>query len=145
MTVGSALALKGSGRLPVAVLGDGDFLMGATAIWTAAHHGVPLLMVVANNRSYFNDEVHQERVAIDRGRPVENKHVGQAIGEPDIDIAAIARAQGATAFGPVETIGALNETLAEAIQAAQSGKTVVVDARVEPGYSDDMAEGMTNN
>lgn len=145
MTVGSALALKGSGRLPVAVLGDGDFLMGATAIWTAAHHGVPLLIVVANNRSYFNDEVHQERVAIDRGRPVENKHVGQAIGEPDIDIAAIAGAQGATAFGPVETIGALNETLAEAIQAAQSGKTVVVDARVEPGYSDDMAEGMTNN
>jgi thiamine pyrophosphate-dependent acetolactate synthase large subunit-like protein len=145
MAVGSALALKGSGRLPVAVLGDGDFLMGATAIWTAAHHGVPLLIVVANNRSYFNDEVHQERVAIDRGRPVQNKHVGQAIGEPDIDIAAMARAQGATAFGPVETIKALKTALAEAIGAVQSGQTVVIDARVEPGYSDDMAEGMTNN
>lgn len=145
MAVGAALALKGSGRLPVAVLGDGDFLMGATAIWTAAHHEVPLLVVVANNRSYFNDEVHQERVARDRGRPVENKHVGQAIGDPDIDIAAIARAQGATAFGPVETIGALEETLAMAADAAKSGNTVVVDARVEPGYSDDMAQGMTNN
>ncbi len=145
MAVGSALALKGSGRLPVAVLGDGDFLMGATAIWTAAHHGVPLLIVVANNRSYFNDEVHQERVAIDRARPVENKHVGQAIGEPDIDIAAMARAQGATAFGPVESIEALKTALAEAIGAVQSGQTVVIDARVEPGYSDDMAEGMTNN
>lgn len=145
MAVGSALALRGSGRLPVAVLGDGDFLMGATAIWTAAHHRIPMLVVVANNRSYFNDEVHQERVAIDRSRPVENKHVGQAITEPDIDIAAIARAQGATAFGPVETIGALRATLIEAISATQSGKTVVVDARVKPGYSDDMAEGMTNN
>ena len=144
MAVGSALALKDSGRLPVAVLGDGDFLMGATAIWTAAHHGVPLLIVVANNRSYFNDEVHQERVAIDRGRPVENKHVGQAIREPDIDIAAIARAQGALAFGPVKTIGALKTTLEEAIAATRSGQTVVVDARVEPGYSDEMAEGMTN-
>ena len=50
MAVGSALALRGSGRLPVAVLGDGDFLMGATAIWTAAHHGVPMLVIVANNR-----------------------------------------------------------------------------------------------
>ena len=145
MAVGSALALRGSGRLPVAVLGDGDFLMGATAIWTAAHHGVPMLVIVANNRSYFNDEVHQERVAIDRSRSVENKHVGQAISEPDIDIAAIARAQGATAFGPVETIGALRATLIEAISAAHSGQTVVVDARVKPGYSDDMAEGMTNN
>ena len=119
--------------------------MGATAIWTAAHHRIPMLVVVANNRSYFNDEVHQERVAIDRDRPVENKHVGQAISEPDIDIAAIARAQGATAFGPVETIGALRATLIEAISAAQSGQTVVVDARVKPGYNDDMAEGMTNN
>lgn len=145
MAVGSALALKGSGRLPVAILGDGDFLMGATAIWTAAHHSVPMLVVVANNRSYFNDEVHQERVAKDRGRPVENKHVGQAIGEPDIDIAAMARAQGALAFGPVETIGDLRVTLSKAVAAAKSGKTVVVDVRVEPGYSDDMTEGMTNN
>jgi thiamine pyrophosphate-dependent acetolactate synthase large subunit-like protein len=145
MAVGSALALKGSGRLPVAVLGDGDFLMGATAIWTAAHHSVPMVVIVANNRSYFNDEVHQERVAKDRGRPVENKHVGQAISEPDIDIAAMARAQGALAFGPVKTIGDLRVALSEAVAAAKSKKTVVVDARVEPGYSDDMTEGMTNN
>lgn len=145
MAVGAALAMKGTDRLPVAVLGDGDFLMGATAIWTAVHHSVPMLIIVANNRSYFNDEVHQERVARDRGRPVENKHVGQAIGEPDIDIAALARAQGATAFGPVETIGALKETLSEAVAATLAGRTVVVDVRVEPGYSDDMAEGMTNN
>ncbi|QFT62007.1 thiamine pyrophosphate-binding protein [Roseivivax sp. THAF30] len=145
MAVGSALALRGVERLPVAVLGDGDFLMGATAIWTAAHHEIPMIVVVANNRSYFNDEVHQERVAKDRDRPVENKHVGQAISEPDIDIAAIAEAQGATAFGPVWDIGSLRDTLQQAIEAAKSGRTVVVDVRVEPGYSDDMAEGMTNN
>ena len=143
MAVGAALALKDSGRLPVAVLGDGDFLMGATAIWTAAHHRVPLLIVVANNRSYFNDEVHQERVAIMRDRPVANKHVGQAIGEPDIDIAAIARAQGALAFGPVEDPSTLVHTLREAISEVQSGKTVVVEVRVAQGYSATMTEGMT--
>ena len=54
---------QGSGRLPVAVCGDGDFLMGDTALWTAAHYQIPLLIVVANNRSFFNDELHQERVA----------------------------------------------------------------------------------
>jgi thiamine pyrophosphate-dependent acetolactate synthase large subunit-like protein len=55
IAVGAALALRGTGRLPVAVCGDGDFLMGATALWTAVHYNIPLLVVVANNRSFFND------------------------------------------------------------------------------------------
>ncbi len=101
ISVGAALALKGSGRLPVAVCGDGDFLMGVTALWTAAHYRIPLLIVVANNRSFFNDELHQERVARMRNRPVENRWVGQRISEPDIDLAGMARAQGAQGFGPV--------------------------------------------
>ena len=61
ISVGAALALKGSGRLPIAVCGDGDFMMGVSALWTAAHYRIPLLLVVANNRSFFNDELHQER------------------------------------------------------------------------------------
>ena len=79
--------------------------MGATALWTAAHYRIPLLIVVANNRSFFNDEVHQERVARMRNRPVENKWIGQRISDPDIDLAALARAQGALGFGPVEDVG----------------------------------------
>ena len=104
ISVGAALALKGSGRLPIAVCGDGDFLMGVTAVWTAAHYKIPLLIVVANNRSFFNDELHQERVARMRNRPVENRWVGQRISEPDIDIAAHRRAHKARkGFGPVTT------------------------------------------
>ena len=98
MTVGAALALRGTGRLPVGVLGDGDFLMGVNALWTAAHYHIPLLIVVANNRSYFNDEVHQERVALQRGRPVENRWVGQRIDDPAPDLATLARL--ARAAGP---------------------------------------------
>ncbi|HEX9572149.1 MAG TPA: thiamine pyrophosphate-binding protein, partial [Burkholderiales bacterium] len=100
ITVGAALALKGTGRLPVAVIGDGDFLMGATALWTATHYGVPCLVLVANNRSFFNDELHQERVAKERSRPVENRWIGQRISGPDIDLAMMARAQGAEGIGP---------------------------------------------
>ncbi|HEX5498384.1 MAG TPA: thiamine pyrophosphate-dependent enzyme, partial [Thermomicrobiales bacterium] len=135
ISVGAALALKGSGRLPVAVCGDGDFLMGVTALWTAAHYRIPLLIVVANNRSFFNDELHQERVARMRNRPVENRWVGQRISEPDIDIAAMARAQGAESFGPVEAVGDLGATFAKAIAAVERGAVAVVDVRVEPGYS----------
>jgi len=90
LTVGAALALRGTGRIPVGIVGDGDFLMGNTAVWTAAHYKLPCLFIVANNRSFYNDEMHQERVAKERGRPVENKWIGQRIDEPDIDIAAMA-------------------------------------------------------
>lgn len=143
ISVGAALALKGSGRLPVAVCGDGDFLMGVTALWTAAHYRIPLLIVVANNRSFFNDELHQERVARMRNRPVENRWVGQRISEPDIDLAGIARAQGAQGFGPVSAIGDLAPTFAKAIAAVEAGAVAVVDVRVEPGYTAAMTAVMT--
>jgi thiamine pyrophosphate-dependent acetolactate synthase large subunit-like protein len=143
ISVGAALALKGSGRLPVAVCGDGDFLMGVTALWTAAHYKIPLLIVIANNRSFFNDELHQERVARVRNRPIENRWVGQRISEPDIDLAAMAGAQGAQGFGPVTAIGDLGPTFAKAIAAVEAGHVAVVDVRVEPGYTVAMTAAMT--
>ena len=143
ISVGAALALKGSGRLPVAVCGDGDFLMGVTALWTAAHYHIPLLVVVANNRSFFNDELHQERVARMRNRPVENSWVGQRISEPDIDLAGMARAQGAQGFGPVTAVADLAPTFAKAIAAVEAGAVAVVDVRVEPGYTAATTAAMT--
>jgi thiamine pyrophosphate-dependent acetolactate synthase large subunit-like protein len=143
ISVGAALALRGSGRLSVAVCGDGDFLMGVTALWTAAHYRIPLLIVVANNRSFFNDELHQERMARMRNRPVENRWVGQRISEPDIDLAAMARAQGAQGFGPVNSIADLQPTFEKAIAAVESGAIAVVDVRVEPGYTAAMTAVMT--
>jgi thiamine pyrophosphate-dependent acetolactate synthase large subunit-like protein len=143
ISVGAALALKGSGRLPIAVCGDGDFMMGVTAVWTAAHYKIPLLIVVANNRSFFNDELHQERVARMRNRPVENRWIGQRISEPDIDIAGIARAQGAVGFGPVTQASELADVFAKAIAAVDAGNVVVVDVRVEPGYTAATTAAMT--
>jgi thiamine pyrophosphate-dependent acetolactate synthase large subunit-like protein len=143
ISVGAALALKGSGRLPIAVCGDGDFLMGVTALWTAAHYRIPLLIVVANNRSFFNDELHQERVARMRSRPVQNRWVGQRIAEPDIDLVAMARAQGAQGFGPVSAIVDLAPTFEKAIAAVEAGHLAVVDVRVEPGYTAAMTAVMT--
>ncbi len=143
ISVGAALALKGSGRLPVGVCGDGDFMMGCTALWTAAHYKIPLLIVIANNRSFFNDELHQERVARVRNRPIENRWVGQRISEPDIDLAAIARAQGAQGFGPVAAIGDLENTFAKAIAAVEAGGVAVVDVRVQPGYTAAVTAAMT--
>jgi thiamine pyrophosphate-dependent acetolactate synthase large subunit-like protein len=134
MTVGAGLALKGTGRLPVALMGDGDFLMGNTAVWTAAHYGIPCLMVVCNNRSFYNDERHQGRMAQNRGRPVENRWIGQRIDDPDIDIAGMARDMGAVGIGPVTDPAKVQAALEEGIAAALAGRPCVVDARVLPGY-----------
>jgi thiamine pyrophosphate-dependent acetolactate synthase large subunit-like protein len=134
MTVGAALALKDSGRIPIALLGDGDFLQGNTVVWTAAHYRIPCLAIVCNNRSFFNDELHQGRVAAARGRPVENRWIGQRVAEPDIDIAAMARAQGAAGIGPVARADGVQAAIEQGIAAVRAGGVCVVDVRVAPGY-----------
>jgi thiamine pyrophosphate-dependent acetolactate synthase large subunit-like protein len=143
ISVGAALALKNSGRLPVAICGDGDYLMGVTAIWTAVHYKIPVLFVIANNRSFYNDELHQERMARMRTRPVENKWIGQRMADPEIDLAAMGRAQGAQGFGPVGDPEKLAAALKEAIAVVDSGGVAVVDVRVEPGYNAAMTAAMT--
>ncbi len=142
MAVGAALALRGSGRLPVAILGDGDYLMGVQALWTAARHRIPVLIVVANNRSYFNDELHQERVAIARGRDPRNRWIGQRISDPAPDLAGLARAQGVPAWGPVTEGSGLEDALRMAVSAVRSGRPAVVDAVVEAEYDETMAAGV---
>src|SRR5687768_4222770 len=139
LTVGAALALKGSGRMVVGIMGDGDFLMGNTALWTATHYQLACLILVANNRSFYNDELHQERVAKERGRPVENKWIGQRIDQPDIDLAMMARSQGAVGIGPVKNLNELNSSLKEAIKKVKGGAVCVVDVRVVPGYDSNMS------
>ncbi|WP_242597124.1 thiamine pyrophosphate-dependent enzyme [Billgrantia sulfidoxydans] len=120
--------------MPLATLGDGDLMMGINALWTAAHHDVPLLIVVANNRAYYNDVVHQETVARERDRPVENKWVGQRLDQPLVDIAAMARAQGFQAEGPITDAAVLQDSLQRALESVAQGIPVLLDVVVEAGY-----------
>lgn len=132
--IGAALALRGSGRLVIGVLGDGDYLMGVNALWTAANQRIPVLLIVANNRSYYNDEVHQERVARSRGRPVENKGVGQRLEDPTIDLGALARAQGFTSEGPIRSLAELKEAFDRGAEIVSAGGCHLIDVWIEPGY-----------
>src|SRR5688500_19993573 len=120
-----------------AIMGDVDYWMGSTALWTATHYKLPCLIMVANNLSFYNDEMHQERVAKERGRPVENKWIGQRIDEPDIDLAMMARSQGALGFGSIRALDELKPAIAKAIEAVRNGAVCVVDVRVLPGYDSD--------
>ncbi len=134
ITVGGALAIKDSGRIALGIMGDGDFLMGNTAIWTATHYKIPALFVICNNRSYFNDERHQEAIAVKRGRPPENRWIGQRIDDPDIDLAAMGTAQGALGIGPVKEFSEMRPAIERGLAHVKAGGVCVIDMRVLPGY-----------
>jgi len=133
MAVGAALANHTRGRDTIAVLGDGDFCMGANAIWSAVHAKVPLLVIINNNRSYFNDELHQETVARRRDREVSNRWIGQRISDPEIDIAKLCEAQGATGIGPVNSPAELKKALDKGLAELKAGRVCVIDVHINPG------------
>jgi thiamine pyrophosphate-dependent acetolactate synthase large subunit-like protein len=143
--IGSALALKNTDRVCVGIIGDGDFVMGCTALWTACHHKIGVLFIIANNRSFYNDELHQERVARQRGRKVENKWIGQTMRDPDIDLCAMAAAQGARVLDSAGTPIELAQAIAQGIKLVREGHVVVVNAMVEPEYDSSMTQGMLDH
>jgi thiamine pyrophosphate-dependent acetolactate synthase large subunit-like protein len=132
IAVGAALGARGSDRPVVAVIGDGELLAAPTALWTAAHHQIPILFVIANNQSYYNDEEHQERVACARGRPVENRWVGQRMDTPAVDFASLARDLGVEGIGPISEPSALAGAMRRAVAAIDEGRPVLVDVRIVP-------------
>ena len=126
-SLGAALAHKGSGKFCLNIQPDGDLLFTVSALWTAVHHQIPLLTIVCSNRSYFNDEEHQERIALVRNRPVENKTIGIRIEDPNVDFGAMARTYGCWGAGPITEPKDLIKTLREAVKVVKGGKPALVD------------------
>jgi acetolactate synthase I/II/III large subunit len=101
VSLGVGLAYRGTDTIVVDVQPDGDLMYDPGALWTAANSRIPLLVVMYNNRAYYNDFEHQIRVAGHRGTPVENARVGQEIDDPAPDFAALAKSFGWYAEGPI--------------------------------------------
>jgi thiamine pyrophosphate-dependent acetolactate synthase large subunit-like protein len=133
ISVGVALALHTRGRQTVTVLGDGDFAMGGNALWSAVRHRIPILFLVNNNRSYFNDELHQETVAKRRGREAANRWVGQRLSDPDVDFAKLAEAQGAVGIGPVRSAEEIAPAIKRGVEVLNAGRVCVIDFHITPG------------
>ncbi len=127
ISLGVALAHKGSGKIVVDIQPDGDLMFDASALWVAASHRLPLLVVMYNNRAYYNDWEHQIRMARHRGTPVENAWIGQAINDPAPDFAALARSFGWHAEGPIEEPARVNGALRRALDVVKGGQPALVD------------------
>ncbi len=127
ISLGVALAHRDARRLVVDLQPDGDLMFDAGALWVAAKHRIPLLVVMYNNRAYYNDWEHQIRMAKLRGTPVERAHIGMDMDDPAPDFAAIAKAMGWHAEGPIDRPGDIAGALKRAIQRVKAGQPALID------------------
>jgi acetolactate synthase-1/2/3 large subunit len=127
IALGVALAHRGTGRLVVDIQPDGDLMFDAGALWVAANQRLPLLVVMYNNRAYYNDWEHQIRLANHRATPPENAWLGQAIDDPAPDFATMARAFGWYSEGPITDPAQVGNALRRAVEAVKRGQPALVD------------------
>ncbi len=134
IAIGAALAHKKHGRLCVRFQPDGDMLYMATALWTATHHRIPMLIVMHNNRAYHQEVMHLQRMANRRQRGVElaaHGLPGATLGDPDIDFAQMARSMGAYAEGPIADPKDLRPALLRAVARVEKGEVALLDTRTQ--------------
>ena len=131
-SLGAALANKPHGRLTVAFGGDGDFLFNPGTLWTAAHHRIPMLYIVHNNRAYHQEYMYLQAMAARHGRGIEKADIGTTIKDPNVDYATVARGMGAHGEGPVVDPNDLAPALRRAIAAVKAGQPAVVDVVTDP-------------
>ena len=127
ISLGVALANRDKKRLVVDLQPDGDLMFDLGALWVAAKHKIPMLVVMYNNRAYYNDWHHQIRMAKLRGTPVERAHIGMDLCDPDPDFAAAARSMGWYAEGPIDQGKDVAAALKRAIKRVKAGQPALVD------------------
>jgi len=120
--IGAALAYRGSGKICVDIQSDGDLLMTASALYTAAHHKIPLLIVMHNNQSFYNSEEHNIQIAKFRARPVENAGIGTHVDNPAVDFKKVAEGFGLYAAGPIRRAEDLRPALEKALAVVKKQK-----------------------
>ncbi|TMI04585.1 MAG: thiamine pyrophosphate-binding protein [Betaproteobacteria bacterium] len=127
ISLGVALAHRDAGRLVVDLQPDGDLMFDAGALWVAAKHRIPLLVVMYNNRAYYNDWEHQIRMARQRGTPLERAHIGMDLVDPAPDFAALAKSMGWYAEGPIDRPAEIPAALQRAIERVKAGQPALLD------------------
>jgi thiamine pyrophosphate-dependent acetolactate synthase large subunit-like protein len=130
--LGAALANRKHGRLSVAIQNDGDLMYAPGVLWTAAHHKIPLLGVMHNNRAYHQEIMHLQRMANRHQRGITRAGIGTRIEDPNIDYATVARGMGVHGEGPITDPKDLAPALRRAIEVVQRGEPALVDVVTQP-------------
>jgi acetolactate synthase I/II/III large subunit len=130
--VGAALANRKHGRLSINIQCDGDLNYAPGVLWTAAHHRIPLLTVMHNNRAYHQEMMYLEDMAARANRGIENAQIGTAITDPNIDYATMAKAYGMYGAGPITNPNDLGPAIKSAIEVVKRGEPALIDVVTQP-------------
>ena len=130
-TAGAALANKKHGRLSVSIQGDGDLMYAPGILWTMAHHRIPLLSVMQNNRAYHQELMHVQRMACRHNRGIDRANIGTTLQDPNIDFAKVAQGMGVYAEGPITDPKDLGPAMRRAIEVVKGGKPALLDVVTE--------------
>jgi thiamine pyrophosphate-dependent acetolactate synthase large subunit-like protein len=130
--LGAALAHKKHGRLAVSIQNDGDLMYAPGVLWTSAHHKIPLLSVMHNNRAYHQEVMHLQRMANRHQRGITTAGIGTTILEPNIDYATVAKGMGVEGIGPISDPKDLAPALKRGVEIAMRGNPVLVDVVTQP-------------
>jgi thiamine pyrophosphate-dependent acetolactate synthase large subunit-like protein len=130
--VGAALANRKRGRLSVSIQNDGDLMYAPAVLWTAAHHKIPLLSVMHNNRAYHQELMHVQRMANRHNRGIDRAMIGTTLDDPNIDYSKIAQGLGVHAEGPITDPKDLGPALRRATEIVRRGEPALVDVVTQP-------------
>jgi acetolactate synthase-1/2/3 large subunit len=131
-SVGAALAHKNHGRISVSVQNDGDLMYSPGVLWTAAHHRIPLLSVMHNNRAYHQETMHVQRMAARHERGITRASIGTTLEDPNIDYAKVAQGLGVHGEGPITNPDDLGPAIFRALAVVKSGRPALVDVVTQP-------------
>lgn len=127
-SLGAALANRKHGRLSVNIQSDGDLMFAPGVLWTAAHHRIPLLSVMHNNRAYFAEMMQFQMVACEHNRGIDQAHILGAFENPYINFAKLAQGMGVYAEGPITNPNDLGPAIRRAISVVKGGEPALIDA-----------------
>jgi len=130
--VGAALANRAHGRLSVNIQCDGDLMYAPGVLWTAAHHRIPVLNIMHNNRAYHQEVMHIQRMGNRHNRGIDRAGIGTTIGEPYVDFAKLAQSMGVHGEGPISDTKELGPAIRRAIEAVERGDPALVDVLTQP-------------
>jgi thiamine pyrophosphate-dependent acetolactate synthase large subunit-like protein len=130
--VGAALANRKHGRLTVNFQYDGDLMFAPGTLWTAAHHKIPLLTVMHNNRAYHQEVMEVQKMALEHGRSATRAHIGTTIEDPPIDFAKLAQSMGVYGDGPISNPNDLGPAIKRALDVVKRGEPALVDVLTQP-------------
>ena len=132
-SVGAALANRDFGRLTVSFQADGDLNYAPGVLWTAAHHSIPLLSVMHNNRAYHQEVMHLQRIATRRQRGADGPaKIGNTFEDPFIEYATLAKSMGVWSTGPISDPADLAPALKRAVDVVEQGEPALVDVVCQP-------------